>query len=147
MRSGGTVNSSGLETGRLISSFLKAPVDLSFFQPRPQMCLLGQISDAQLGHSQDCASRLDLTVGCRCGSGLHAALGICFFGVIAWPSSHSLNNVKKTLDTLRGVGRVEAFSLFCSFSIGHSKSLGQATRPWAEAFAPHRLQHHNTMEL
>lgn len=33
MRSGGTVNSSGLETGRLISSFLKAPADLSFFSP------------------------------------------------------------------------------------------------------------------
>lgn len=33
MRSGGTVNSSGLETGKLISSFLKALVDLSFLGP------------------------------------------------------------------------------------------------------------------
>lgn len=75
------------------------------------MCLLGQVSDARLGCSQGCASGLDLAAGCHCGSDLHVVLGILFSGVIAWPLSHSLNNVRKTLNAFRGVGGVEALSL------------------------------------
>ena len=58
------------------------------------MCLLGQISDSQLGHSQDCASRLDLAAGCHCGSGLYAALGICFLGSLHGPR-HTLLTMSK----------------------------------------------------
>lgn len=49
------------------------------------MCLLGQVSDAQLGCSQDRASGLDLAAGCHCGSDLHVALGVCFLGSLHGP--------------------------------------------------------------
>lgn len=49
------------------------------------MCLLGQVSDARLGRSQDRAFGLDLAAGCHCGSDLHVVLGICFLGSLHGP--------------------------------------------------------------
>ena len=49
------------------------------------MCLLGQVSDARLGRSQDRASGLDLAAGCHCGSDLHVVLGICFLESLHGP--------------------------------------------------------------
>lgn len=112
------------------------------------MCLLGQVSDARLGRSQGRASGLDLAAGCHCGSDLHVVLGICFLGSLHGPRHTLLTMSERHLMLLEVSAELRlSLSLFYSFSIGHGKSLGQATRPWAEAFAPHRLQHHSTMGL